>query len=112
MTEKTSYISYDKLVRDRIPEIIKNANKTPECRTLAEDREYLAYLIKKLQEEVLEFVEDPCVEELADVREVVKALSSIRAFEDVESVQKKKREQRGGFEERILLTGVFEKEME
>jgi len=42
---------------------------------------------------------DPSLKELADVREVVETLSSIRAFANVESVQKKKRGERGGFEE-------------
>ena len=108
MPEKTNLISYDKLVRDKIPEIIKSSNRTPECKTLDDDRGYLRYLIKKLQEEVLEFTENPCVEELADVREVIDALSGIREFEDVVSVQERKREERGGFDGRILLTGVFE----
>ena len=111
MTETPAQISYDKLVRDKIPEIIKNSNRRPEYRTLDRDDDFLKYLIKKLHEEVLEFLEDPSVEELADVREVVEAFSSIRAFADVESVQKKKRKDRGGFEKRILLTGVFEEDM-
>ncbi|MCQ1535569.1 phosphoribosyl-ATP pyrophosphohydrolase [Methanosarcina sp. KYL-1] len=91
-----------------MPEIIKTSNRTPECRTLDEGQEYLRYLIKKLQEEALEFTEDPCVEELADVREVIDALSGIRGFEDVLRVQERKREERGGFSGRVLLTGVFE----
>ncbi|MDD4523023.1 MAG: hypothetical protein PHW84_08970 [Methanosarcina sp.] len=51
--------------------------------------EYLRYLIKKLQEEVLEFTENPCVEELADVKEIIDALSGIRGFEDVLGVQER-----------------------
>ncbi|MCQ1535566.1 phosphoribosyl-ATP pyrophosphohydrolase [Methanosarcina sp. KYL-1] len=83
MPEKPTFIPYDKLVRDKIPEIMKTSNRIPECRTLDEDREYLRYLIKKLQEEALEFTEDPCVEELADVMEVIDALLGILGFEDV-----------------------------
>jgi predicted house-cleaning noncanonical NTP pyrophosphatase (MazG superfamily) len=108
MTEKINQISYEKLVRDKIPEIIKSSNRIPECRILDNDQEYLRYLIKKLQEEVMEFIENPCVEELADMKEVIYALSGIKGFEDVESVQERKREERGGFGGRILLTRVFE----
>lgn len=108
MTEKTNQISYDKLVRDKIPEIIKSSNRVPECRILDNDQEYLRYLIKKLQEEVMEFTENPCVEELADVKEVIDALSGVRGLGGVESVQERKRKERGGFSGRILLTRVFE----
>lgn len=108
MTEKTNQISYDKLVRDKIPEIIKSSNRVPECRVLENDQEYLRYLVKKLQEEVIEFTENPCVEELADVKEVIDALSGIRGFGDVESVQEKKRTERGGFGERIVLIEVYD----
>lgn len=48
------------------------------------------------------------VEELADVKEVIDALSGIRGFEDVEGMQERKREERGGFDGRILLIRVFE----
>jgi predicted house-cleaning noncanonical NTP pyrophosphatase (MazG superfamily) len=108
MTEKNNPIPYDKLVRDKIPEIIKNSDRTPECRVLEEDEEYTQYLIRKLQEEILEFMENPCVEELADIREVVDSLSGIQKFQEVVSVQEKKRIERGGFDRRILLTGIFE----
>ncbi|MCQ1535564.1 phosphoribosyl-ATP pyrophosphohydrolase [Methanosarcina sp. KYL-1] len=112
MPEKPTFTSHDKLVRDKIPEIIKTSNRTPECKILDGDREYLRYLVKKLHEEVAEFTEDPCVEELADVKEVIDTLSRIRGFEDVLRVQEKKREERGGFEKRILLTGVYEEREE
>ncbi|MCC4769403.1 phosphoribosyl-ATP pyrophosphohydrolase [Methanosarcina sp. DH2] len=109
MPEKTNLTSYDKLVRDKIPEIIKSSTRIPEYKILDDDGEYLRYLIKKLQEEVLEFTENPCVEELADVKEVIDTLSGIRGFEDVVNVQERKREERGGFASRILLIGVFDK---
>ena len=108
MTEKTNTVPYDKLVRDKIPEIIKNSNRIPKSRILEEDEEYMQYLIRKLQEEIQEFMENPCVEELADIKEVIDSLSSIRKFQDVDSIQVKKRMERGGFDGRILLTGIFE----
>lgn len=112
MVEKTNQKSYDKLVRDKIPEIIKSSNRVPECRILDNDQEYLKYLIKKLHEEVMEFTENPCVEELADIKEVIDTLSEIKGFEDVVSVQEKKKKDRGGFGGRILLTGVIEERKE
>jgi predicted house-cleaning noncanonical NTP pyrophosphatase (MazG superfamily) len=108
MIKKTNNTSYNKLVRDKIPEIIKSSNRAPECKILQRDQEYLRYLIKKLQEEVLEFTENPCVEELADVREVIDALSSIREFENVMSVQERKKEEKGGFTKRILLMEIYD----
>jgi predicted house-cleaning noncanonical NTP pyrophosphatase (MazG superfamily) len=104
MAEKTN-LSYNKLVRDKIPEIIKASNRTPKCKVLDDDQEYLRYLIEKLHEEVLEFTENPCVEELADVREVVDALSGIKAFEDVVSVQERKKEEKKKTQHDFLPNG-------
>lgn len=108
MVEKTNRILYDKLVRDKIPEIIKASSRTPQCKILNDDQEYFGYLIKKLQEEVLEFTENPCVEELADVREVIDAFSEVKGFENVVNVQESKKEERGGFAGRILLMEVYD----
>jgi predicted house-cleaning noncanonical NTP pyrophosphatase (MazG superfamily) len=60
----------------------------------------------------MEFTKNPCVEELADVKEVIDALSEIEWFKDVLKVQKKKKEERGGFGERILLMEVYDHENE
>ena len=67
-------IVYDKLVRDGIPRILEKENKVCSYR-VANKEEYPAYLKKKLQEEVAEFIEKPCIEELADIAEVLNALS-------------------------------------
>ncbi len=108
MAEKTNGIPYDKLVRDKIPDIIKASNRTPQCKIINDDQEYLEYLIKKLLEEVLEFTENPCVEELADVKEVIDAFSEIKGFENVVDIQESKKEERGGFAGRILLMEVYD----
>lgn len=42
------------------------------------------------------------------MKEVIDALSGIRGFEGVESMQERKREEKGGFGGRVLLIGVFE----
>ena len=67
-------IVYDKLVRDGIPRILERENKVCSYR-VANKEEYPAYLKKKLQEEVDEFLESPCIEELADIAEVLEHLA-------------------------------------
>lgn len=97
-------VSYNKLVRDKIPEILDAKGVAYEKRT-ASDEEYKAELIKKLGEEVAEFSEAGDPEELADVMEVVEALRALPEYADAEEMRVKKREERGGFEARIILKG-------
>lgn len=98
---------YDKLVRDRIPEIIeKNGN---DCHTtVLNDEEYFVKLDEKLAEEVGEFRESHDLEELADILEVVRAIAAARgsSIEAVEAIREKKRGERGGFEKRIRLNAI------
>ncbi len=97
-------IQYDKLIRDRIPEIIEEAGKEYEIREL-NDEEYQAKLKEKLQEEVDEYLESNKPEELADILEVIRALASMHC-EDIdflETIRKKKKDNRGGFSKRLLL---------
>tara|TARA_R110002020_G_scaffold193159_2_gene393371 strand:- start:247 stop:591 length:345 start_codon:yes stop_codon:yes gene_type:complete len=67
---------YDKLIRDNIPRILDNLKKSHSYR-IASKEEYPKYLKKKLQEEVDEFLENPCIEELADIAEVLEHLSLV-----------------------------------
>ena len=62
-------------------------------------------LIKKLKEEVGEFLEEKNTEELADIIEVVNAIKKLSEFENVEEIRLKKLEEKGGFEKRIILKG-------
>jgi len=96
-----------KLVRDRIPEIIRKSGKTPVTH-VASDDEYWQKLKEKLQEEVSEFFEDSNKEELADIREVLKAICEFKGFDDkeMEALRKKKATERGGFKDRIILDGT------
>ncbi|AEH36772.1 nucleoside triphosphate pyrophosphohydrolase [Halopiger xanaduensis] len=99
---------YDKLVRDRIPEIIERNGETPVVRTASDDAEYEAYLLEKLQEEVDEYVESRDPEELADVLEVA---HEIREFEglserELRDRRGRKAEEKGGFADRIVLERV------
>ena len=93
-----------KLVRDRIPEIIKNAGKKPIIEILSQE-EYLKELDKKLNEEVAEYQADKSIEEMADVLEVLFAICEARghSLEELLQVREDKREKRGGFKDKIYL---------
>lgn len=98
---------YNKLVRDKIPEIIEASGSRPIVRKLG-PQEYIAELIKKLREESDEVAADPVLEELADVQEVLDALTVTlgHSLEEREAVRAQKAAERGGFEERIFLEGT------
>ena len=97
-------MEHNKLVRDRIPEIIENSGKTAVTRILC-DQEYARCLEAKLDEEVTEFHRDQSIEELADILEVVLALCSLKGHTtaELEAAYRKKHEARGGFEQKIYL---------
>lgn len=101
---------YQKLVRDRIPEIIKAYGKTCVTETLSDSR-YLEMLDAKLAEELAEYQESKSLEELADLLEVMRAVVQARGWtwEQLEQVRQEKAAQRGGFEKKILLKEVIEK---
>lgn len=102
-------ITYNKLVRDKIPEIIESDGKT--CKTeLLSDEEYIKMIDAKLDEELAEYHKDQNIEELADLMEVIYAAALARGYslEDLEMVREKKVQERGGFEKRILLRKVVE----
>ncbi len=95
---------YNKLVRDRIPEIIKSEGRNVKVKIL-NDEEYRSELNKKLQEEVKEYIEDNNVEELTDIVEVIYGIlgSMGVSIEEFEKVRKDKAEKRGAFKEKIFL---------
>ena len=102
---------YHKLVRDRIPEIIETDGKTCVCETLS-DQDYLSLLDQKLNEELAEYQESKSLEELADLLEVIQTVVKARGWtvEDLERVRADKASKRGGFEKKILLKEVRERE--
>ena len=100
---------YNKLVRDRIPEIIEASGK--KCVTeILSDVDYLRMVDAKLEEELAEYHKDQNIEELADLLEVILAavLAHGYTLEDLERVRAEKTEKRGGFSKRILLVEVEE----
>ncbi len=101
---------YPKLVRDKIPDIIKEKEGVePTYRIIEDDAEFLNALLKKAVEEATELqqaVENKNIEEeLADLLEIIDTIASLRGnlIEDIEAIQIQKREKRGGFEKRILM---------
>lgn len=104
-----SVITYNKLVRDKIPEIIESAGKTCKVETLS-DEEYLKVVDAKLEEELAEYHRDQNIEELADLMEVIYAAAEARGYsaEELEAVRVSKVENRGAFKKKILLKEVEE----
>ncbi|MCD4694503.1 nucleoside triphosphate pyrophosphohydrolase [bacterium] len=94
---------YYKLVRDKIPEIIKKKGIEP-VNHIADNEEFEKALMEKLREEVEEFIEEPCREEMADIMEVIYAILEKKkySFEEIEKVRKKKAKERGAFKKRII----------
>ena len=96
--------TYNKLVRDRIPEIIEASGECCKTRILS-DEAYLKMLDAKLDEELAEYHKDQTIEELADLLEVIRAATTASGYtlEELEAVRAEKAEKRGGFEKKILL---------
>lgn len=102
-------IKYNKLIRDRIPEIIEASGKT--CLTeVLSNEEYLKMIDAKLDEELAEYHKDKNLEELADLLEVIYAAAKARGYtlEELEKVRAEKAEKRGAFEKKLLLKEVIE----
>jgi len=99
---------YNKLVRDRIPEIILKNGEQPIMEIL-DDNEYKEMLDKKILEEVNEYLQDDNVEELADIMEVILAILKFKNVDisKFENIVKNKRDKKGGFENKIFLKEVI-----
>ena len=98
---------YNKLVRDKISEIIEADGKICATHILSEE-EYIAAHEAKLNEEVAEYQTDKNLEEMADILEVLQSICVARGYtlEELEVVRAKKTAEKGGFEERIFLEYV------
>ncbi len=99
---------YNKLVRDRIPEIIEQGGGSCTTEILGQEA-YLQMLHRKLREELEEYLHSGEAEELADLLEVMQATAAARGFAwaEVEALREQKKAARGGFEKRILLKEVL-----
>lgn len=98
---------YNKLVRDKIPDIIQMNGETPKIKILS-DEEYLNELNKKIQEEMQEYLESGDIEELADLEEVLLAILNAKNidYNEFEKIRISKVEKRGAFKKKIFLESV------
>lgn len=95
---------YNKLVRDKIPQIIEDNGDHCHTKILNND-EYLTELNAKLHEEMKEYLESGEIEELADLEEVLRAIVEAKGYRhsDFENIRLQKVEKRGAFKEKIFL---------
>ena len=102
--------TYNKLVRDKIPEEIDNQPGRKSTYRILDDNEYLTELNKKILEEANEFIEENSIEELGDLTEVLNAIMKLKNFttEDVDNIMKAKSNKRGAFNNKIYLEYVDE----
>ena len=99
---------YNKLVRDKIPEIIYRNGGTPKV-SIATDAEFGEFLTQKLKEEVQEYLDEPCVEELADIQEVILSIAGFEGWRrKLEKARLTKNINRGSFSSRFILLEVKE----
>ena len=102
--------TYNKLVRDKIPEIIKNNGAKVVNTRILNDKEYLDSLNTKLVEELNEYLSSGEVEELADIEEVLRAILDAKnvTYSEFEEIRQNKANKRGAFKDKIFLESVDE----
>lgn len=102
--------TYNKLVRDKIPEIIKNNGANAVNTKILNDEEYLKALNTKLIEELNEYLSSGEIEELADLEEVLRAILDAKntSYSDFEEIRINKVNKRGAFKNKIFLESVDE----
>jgi predicted house-cleaning noncanonical NTP pyrophosphatase (MazG superfamily) len=95
---------YNKVIRDKIPEIIAESGKKYTLKQL-DDASFLAEIEKKLIEEVNEYSESKDIEELADLLEVIYRISELRGVnsDELDEIRKEKAEKRGKFDDNLFL---------
>jgi len=102
--------TYNKLVRDKIPENINSEPGRKSKYRILNDKEYLNELNKKVIEEANEFIEENSIEELGDLMEVINAIMQFKNYktEELYKVMKEKADKKGAFNNRIYLEYVDE----
>ena len=102
-------MKYNKLIRDNIPSILEASGVEYTTHIVSGD-ELRSYMLKKLHEEVAEFSEEPSLEELADIQEVVYGILSAYGWDKValDECASLKRYTRGAFAAGLVLDEVVE----
>ena len=97
-------MKYNKLVRDRIPEIIRKRGEVAVIH-IASKKEYWKKLKEKLGEETNEFLKASSKDEIVDILEIIHAICDYKKIDmkKLESLRKKKAKERGGFKKKIIL---------
>ena len=100
---------YNKLIRDKIPQIIEQSGKQAVIEVVS-GKEYLELLNAKLGEELQEYLESQSVEELADLTEVIYAILEYKdvSQQEFELIRNQKVQERGAFKDRLLLKEVID----
>ena len=102
---------YNKIVRDKIPQIIESKGSKCKIRTL-DEMGFIFHFRNKLQEEVDELnraaTSDEILEEVVDVLEILYTITTNigKTFEDVEVLRLKKKQEKGGFADKLFLEYV------
>ncbi len=101
--------TFNKVIRDKIPEIIQKDGYTCNIQTLS-DEKFLLEIEKKLSEEVTEYQNDKNPEELADILEVIYKIAQLKGVskEELEKIKIKKLQNKGGFEKNLFLIDTSE----
>jgi len=102
-------VIYNKAIRDKIPEIIKESGEKCNIQTLS-DEKFLVEIEKKLSEEVTEYQNDKNPEELTDILEVVYRIAQLKGIskQELEQIRIKKLQDRGGFDKNLFLMDTSE----
>ena len=97
-----------KLVRDLVPQIILKSDRIP-VTYIAESYEYKKLLKNKLLEEVEEFLKDECIEEIADILEVLETICNINNYKlkDILRIKQQKKNSNGGFKGSVVLEKIL-----
>ena len=106
--------TYNKLVRDKIPDEINEMEGRKANYRILDDTEYLQELDRKLFEEAHEFVEEHSVEELADLMEVIFAIMKTKniSIDDVKDARKIKNNKKGKFKDKVYLIDVEQEQID
>ncbi len=104
--------TYNKLVRDKIPDEIDSQLGRKSKYRILDDTEYLKELNRKILEEANEFIEENSIEELGDLMEVINTIMKLKGYsiEEVNKVMKSKAEKKGAFDNRIFLEYIDEEQ--
>ncbi len=97
----------NKLVRDNVPEILKQRGESPIFHVASKD-EYWHALLAKLEEETAEFLDNPNEAEFSDVLELVDEITKVYGEDRVREIRDLKAQKRGTFSKHIILDNMPE----